>query len=84
MAIKIYMAFVMLKVEGEQLIEVVDMVSGLDNVLGVYAITGDYDLMVVLSSEDYEEIGKTIVHKIAKIPYIKESRTYMAFRSFKG
>jgi len=77
-----YMAFVLLKVEGRKFIEVAEQLSQLPEILALYAITGDYDMMVVLSTDEYEKIGHTIIEKILTVPGVIESKTYMTFREF--
>jgi len=77
------MAFVMLKVDGKKLPEIIRKISSIKEVLALYAITGDFDLLVVLSTPDYDAIGKIIIEEILQIDGIKESRTNMAFKIYK-
>ena len=77
------MAFVMPKVEGKKLPEIIKRISDINEVLALYAITGDFDLLVVSSTPNYDAIGKTIIENILQIDGIKESRTNMAFKIYK-
>jgi len=55
----------------------------LDGVLGIYRISGDWDLLVKLRGKSAEEIGTAVAERIRKIPGVSRICTIPVFETVK-
>lgn len=63
-----------LKVEGSALPAIAEELSGHDQFLGVYEVTGDHDVLVVGKYEDTDDVNRHIKRLLAN-PHVEASRT---------
>jgi DNA-binding Lrp family transcriptional regulator len=52
-------------------------------VIEVYSIAGEYDLIAKVRVEEYERLAEIVTQKIQKIPGIERTKTLMAFKTYK-
>lgn len=78
-----YTAFVLMKVAVGKLPEVSKELLAIDEIKDLYMITGEFDLLAILESEKYEQLGEIIVEKIQKVKNIEKTQTLMAFKTYR-
>jgi DNA-binding Lrp family transcriptional regulator len=75
-------ALTLLQVEGGYIEEVEKLLASEPNVRAVYDITGEYDIAIVSTFRDTEELDK-FIKRILKNPHIKRSVTNVILRIVK-
>ena len=75
-------AIVMIDAEVDQIPEVADAVAGVSSVRQVYSVTGDVDLIALVTVPQHEDLAQVIPGNIAKVPGVKNVKTYLAFQEF--
>jgi DNA-binding Lrp family transcriptional regulator len=78
------LAFVDIFVESPALDEVVKALCRLPNVEEVYEVTGEFDIVSLVSASDIEEFRDFLKHKILKVPGIKSTITSIVLNAPKG
>lgn len=76
-------AFVLVKCELGRMGDVADALIEMDGVSEVHSITGEHDLLVKIYAPTYEDFGDLIPDRVQKIPGVRETETFLAFRAFK-
>jgi len=77
-------AFIDIFVESQQMDEVVEALSRLDNVEELDEVTGEADIVALVSASDIEEFRDIIKNKIMKINGVKSTVTSIVLQSYKG
>jgi DNA-binding Lrp family transcriptional regulator len=67
-------AIVLIQAEGTHLVEVEQEIAKIGSVVSVYDITGDYDIAVIVRSEDRKGLN-TFVKNLLSMPYVKRTVT---------
>ena len=75
-------AVVQIKTERQRIEEVAQNLMEIPGVAEVYSVSGDYDLLALISVSQYEEISGIVTEKLIKLGGIKETNTMMAFRCY--
>jgi len=75
-------AITLLQVDGAYIEKLEEMLAKEPNVRAVYDITGEYDIAIVTSFKEIEELD-TFIKRLIKIPYVKRSITSIIFRVVK-
>lgn len=75
-------AIVMIDAEVDQIPEVADAVAAVPSVRQVYSVTGDVDLIALVTVAQHEDLATIIPNKIAKVAGVKAVKTYLAFQEF--
>jgi len=78
-----YTAFVLMKVVVGKLPEVSKELLAIEEIKDLYMVTGEFDLLAVLETDKYEQLGEIIVEKIHKIKNIERTQTLMAFKTYR-
>jgi DNA-binding Lrp family transcriptional regulator len=76
-------AFVLVKCELGKVEQVANLVMEIEGVSEVHSITGPHDLLVKLYAPSYDDFGDVIPGRLQKVPGIRETETFLAFRAFK-
>jgi anthranilate phosphoribosyltransferase len=76
-------AFVLVNVKKGEIENTAREMGRLDEVVEVYSIAGEYDLIAKVRVEEYERLAEVVTQKIQKIPGIEKTRTLMAFKTYK-
>ncbi|UXD21734.1 AsnC family transcriptional regulator [Ignicoccus pacificus DSM 13166] len=71
-------AIIMLSVSGDKLRKLEDDLSEMNNVIAVYDITGDFDLMLIAKFKDMDGLN-VFVKDLLSRPEVKKSVTHIAF-----
>ncbi|MFP7696052.1 Lrp/AsnC family transcriptional regulator [Trueperella sp. LYQ143] len=75
-------AIVMIDVDVHHIPEVAQAVASIEHVQQVYSVTGDVDLIAVVSADHHEDLARIIPDGIAKVGGVRNVRTYLAFQEF--
>ena len=78
------LAFVNIFVDSGSLDAVTKALFDLPNVEEIYEVTGEFDIVSIVSAADIEEFGDLLKHKILKIPGVKSTVTSIVFNVDKG
>jgi len=75
--------FIMLKTDPGTLATVADRVTELESFSEAFSISGEYDLLVKLYVENFDDLSHLVTDQIQKIPHIRETFTLLTFHAFK-
>jgi len=75
-------AIIMLSVEGDKLKKLEKDLGEMNNVIAVYDITGDFDLMLIAKFRDMDGLN-VFVKDLLSRPEVKKSVTHIAFSVIK-
>ena len=78
------LAFVDIFVESPILDDVVQALSKLPNVEELYEVTGEFDIVTLVSTADIEEFRELLKNKILKIKGVKSTVTSIVLSAPKG
>lgn len=75
-------AIVLVQAEPARIPEVAQEIANIASVSEVYSVTGDVDLIVMVRVRAHEELADVIADEISKVQGVRETRTYIAFRTY--
>jgi DNA-binding Lrp family transcriptional regulator len=78
------LAFVNIFVESAAMDDVVAALKKLDNLEELYEVTGEFDIVTLLSATDIEEFRDVLKNRIMKIKGVKSTVTSVVLMSHKG
>src|SRR5579864_5628510 len=78
------LAFVDIFVESPHMDEVVQALQKLPNMEELYEVTGEFDIVSLVSASDIEEFRDILKNKIMKIRGVKSTVTSVVLHSHKG
>jgi DNA-binding Lrp family transcriptional regulator len=78
------LAFVDIFVESPYMDEVVQELQKLPNMEELYEVTGEFDIVSLVSAEDIEEFRDILKNRIMKIRGVKSTVTSVVLHSHKG
>ncbi len=78
------LAFVDIFVESALMDDVVQSLKKLDNLEELYEVTGEFDIVTLLSSADIEEFRDVLKNKIMKIKGVKSTVSSVVLMAHKG
>ena len=78
------LAFIDIFVDSPLLGEVVNALTEFPNVEEIYEVTGEYDVVTLVSIEGIEEFRDFLKNKVLKIPGIKSTVTSIVLHAAKG
>ncbi len=76
-------ALVLMNVERGSVPRTAKQLANMDEVVDVYSVAGDWDLVAIVQSEEYERLAEVVTEKLQSIETIDHTTTLMAFRSYK-
>ena len=77
-------AFIEIFVEQEQMKDVIDSLSKLESLEELYEVTGEFDLTVMVSASDIEELRDILKNKIMKVKGVKSIVSSIVLKAYKG
>lgn len=77
-------AFIDIFVEAHMFDEVFEALSKLDCIEELYEVTGEFDIVALVSASDIEEFRDVIKNKILKINGVKGTVTSIVLQAHKG
>ncbi|MGA2198709.1 MAG: Lrp/AsnC ligand binding domain-containing protein [Nitrososphaerales archaeon] len=78
------LAFVDIFVESASMDDVVQSLKKLDNLEELYEVTGEFDIVTLLSAADIEEFREVLKNKIMKIKGVKSTVSSVVLMAHKG
>jgi len=78
------LAFVDIFVESPYMDEVVDALSKLENLEELYEVTGEFDIVTLISSADIEQLRDILTNKIMKIKGVRSTVSSIVLKAHKG
>ena len=78
------LAFVDIFVESPELDDVVQALKKLDNLEELYEVTGEFDVVTLVSASDIEEFRDVLKNKIMKIKGVRSTVSSVVLKSHKG
>jgi len=78
------LAFVDIFVDSPTMDEVVQGLNSLPNVEELYEVTGEFDIVTLVSASDIEEFRDFLKNKILKIHGVKSTVTAIVLHTHKG
>ena len=79
-----FLAFVDIFVESSLMDDVVQALIKLENLEELYEVTGEYDIVTLLSASDIEEFRDVLKNKIMKIKGVKSTVSSVVLKAYKG
>lgn len=76
-------ALIGLKVDTKFTDEIASAVSNYENIVDVYLVTGDMDLLLKGYFENFKVLKDFLVKEVPKIPGVKETKTMQVVTTFK-
>ena len=77
-------AFVDIFVESQLMDEVVQSLSKIDDVEELYEVTGEFDIITLVSADDIEEFREALKNKIMKIHGVRSTVSSIVLKAHKG
>ncbi|MGA2783343.1 MAG: Lrp/AsnC ligand binding domain-containing protein [Candidatus Bathyarchaeia archaeon] len=84
MNLKRLLAMVSIYVESPALVSVIQAVSQLPNVEELYEVTGEYDIVTLVSATDIEEFRDLLQNKIQKISGVRSTVSSIVMHTHKS
>lgn len=75
-------AIVSITAQSDRIPELAQQIVDLDGVDRVYSVTGDVDLMAVVTVQRHEDLAEVIADRMGKLDGIVDTRTNIAFRTY--
>ena len=79
-----FLAFVDIFVESSLMDDVVQALSRLENLEELYEVTGEFDIVTLLSAKDIEEFRDVLKNRIMKIKGVKSTVSSVVLKAYKG
>jgi DNA-binding Lrp family transcriptional regulator len=57
--------------------------SGIDGVLGIYVLSGEWGILLKMRGRSIEDIGRTVIKEIQLLPGVSKARTLACFEVIK-
>ena len=77
-------AFVNIFVESSEMDNVVTALDELENLAELYEVTGEFDIVTLVSAADIEEFRDILKNKIMKIKGVKSTVSSVVLKVYKG
>lgn len=77
-------AFVDIFVESQMIDEVADELSKMNNVEELHEVTGEFDIVALVSAADIEDFRDILKNKIMKVKGVKGTVTSIVLQAHKG
>jgi len=78
------LAFVDIFIESAEMDEVIASLSRLDGLEELHEVTGEFDVIVLLSSSDIEQFRDRLKNKIMKIKGVKSTVSSIVLKTYKS
>lgn len=78
------LAFVDIFVESPEMDNVVAALSKLENLEELYEVTGEFDIVTLISAADIEEFREVLKNRVMKIKGVKSTVSSIVLKAHKG
>jgi anthranilate phosphoribosyltransferase len=76
-------ALVLMNIERGQVPKTAKQLAEMDEVVDVYSVAGDWDLVAIVQAGEYERVAEVVTEKLQSVETVLRTTTLMAFRSYK-
>jgi anthranilate phosphoribosyltransferase len=76
-------ALVLMNIARGKVPAMAKQLAEMDEVVDVYSVTGQYDLVAIIQSAEYERLAEIVTEKLQGLDEILQTTTLMAFRNYK-
>lgn len=73
---------VLIKAEPRQVPQCATKLAGIDGVMEVYSVSGEWDLVAIVRVAEYAQIAEVITEKFPDVPGLLRTQTLTAFRAY--
>ena len=73
---------VLVKAEPRLIPKCAHALAGIDGVAEVYSVSGEWDLVVMVTVPQYEDIARIVTEQFPEVPGIQRTTTLTAFRAY--
>ena len=73
---------VLIRAEPRQIPQTAMRLAGIDGVVEVYSVSGEWDLVAVVKVPQYEDIARVVTEQMLSVPGILRTQTLTAFRAY--
>ena len=77
-------AFIDIFVESQQMQDVIDSLLRFESLEELYEVTGEFDLTIMVSASDIEELRDILKNKIMKVKGVKSIVSSIVLKAYKG
>jgi DNA-binding Lrp family transcriptional regulator len=78
------LAFVDIFVESQEMDTVISSLTKLEHIEELYEVTGEFDIVTLVSADDIEEFRDILKNKIMKIKGVKSTISSIVLKAHKG
>ncbi len=78
------LAFVDIFVDSPHMDDVVEALAKLDNIEELYEVTGEFDIVTLVKTDDIEQFRDVLKNKIMKIRGVKSTVSSIVLKTHKG
>ncbi len=71
-------AYILIEAEAGQVAALITTLRTIEGVSAADPVTGPYDIIVVVETEDQREIGRLVMHALHVLPGVKRTITCLA------
>ena len=75
-------AFILMKTEPAHIDDVVKALVDMEIVSEMHSLAGDYDLIVKVRVDDFDQLARLVVDRIQRLKYLRETKTLIAFDAY--
>jgi len=75
-------ALVMMNIERHQITATAQAILDIPGVTEVYSVTGEWDLVAILRTAQYDEIADVVTGHFTRVDAITRTQTMMAFQCY--
>lgn len=69
--------------ELDRLDDIVERLRGMEEVLDLYEVTGDYDIVAVIEVDSVEEFRSSIIRKLTEIKGVRGTNSFVVLHTHK-
>ena len=73
---------VLIKAEPRQIPQCATKLAGIDGVMEVYSVSGEWDLVAIVRVAEYAQIAEVITERFPDVPGLIRTQTLTAFRAY--
>jgi DNA-binding Lrp family transcriptional regulator len=75
-------AIVLVHAEPKQIPKCAVALAGIDGVVSVYSVSGEWDLIAIVRVAEYEQIAEIVTERFPTVPGLVKTTTLTAFRAY--
>ncbi len=73
---------VLIKADPKRIPDTAREIAGIDGVLEVYSVSGEWDLVAIVKVPEYQQIAEVVTERFPAVPGIVRTQTLTAFRAY--